>query len=464
MGMYSKPALDLLGALINRDNPRLKTQLSSANILLLGGPYTTGLGSSGRNSRVIINGVTGAGIAGKKEFFYDRLNIGDLFKNITIVFDADNKSTKLKDLLPPLNAQYGLNLTEADLTAPDTALDYGYTATPVTFTMSAGSLTYRGSLTATWSRKPVGVYPQSGPGSKTLLMGSLQEGYFGVVSKEEMMTSGEFYASFFDGKAVNGSGVLVNNTLFWLKFALDGKFVFVPSHNMISNISWDTLDAYGAVNADAQYPMFVQKNDDQFLFQLRLPKFSDTLEVPPSRTDPTSDANRLFNKVHKQAYGNGQWAALTTIDMANAFVWWNKRNDVATPYPVYIAPFNQASVSTSPPANRQAWRPVLELADAADYLMPMRNIQAKLEIPVRSFAFAITSVIDSNMLQAMKNVTATLERAVPAPVLYRPTANVFKAAQDFRATNPVRSFAFSFTATYDKRIDLATTNGELSGF
>lgn len=464
MGLYSKPALDLLGALINRDNPGVKTQLSSSNILVLGGPFTTSLGNSGRNTRIQLNGVVGSGVNGKMEFFYDRLNLGDLFKNITIVFNGDNKSTKLKDLLPALNAQYGLNLTAADLATPDTALDYGYTATPVTFTMAATSLAYRGSLTATWSRKPAGVYPKSGPGTKSMLMGSLQEGYFGVVSKEEMMTSGEFYANFFDGKAVNGAGVLVNNTLFWLKFALDGKFVFVPSHNMISNISWDALNAFGAANADAKYPMFVQKDDDQFFFQLRLPRFSTTLELPPDRTDPTSDANRLFNKVHKQSYGNGAWAALTTVDMANAFVWWNKRNDTSAPFPVYVSAFNQVSVNNAPPASPQNWRPVLELVDAADYLMPMRNLQAKLEVPVRNFGFILTSIIDSSTLQAMKNVSATLARGVPAPVLYRPTANIFKAAQDFRATNPVRSFAFRFTATYDRRTDLATTNGELSGF
>lgn len=469
MGLYTKPALDLLGALINRDNPAIKTQLSSANIVVLGGPYTTSLGVSGRNTRIQVNGVAGSGVSGKMEFFYDRLNVGDLFKNITIVFDADSKSAKLKDLLTPLNEQYGLNLTAEDLANGEAALDFGYTASQVTFTIAATSLAYRGSLTATWSRKPVGIYPESGPGSKTLLMGDLTLGYFGVVSQAELAKTADIYGEMFAGVA-NTAAPTNDANLYWLKFARDGKFVYIPSRNLFTNISWNEIAAIGAVNADRKVPfIFPNANGEDALFQVRLPKLTAVDPVPAAyRGDPDSDITRLFNNIHTGAWATGAWDKIATFNVAEQFLYWNRSTvGMVNGVPVngFAQTANFAGTNTTVALSAKTnWRPMLEFAVADDYLMPMRNIQAKLEVPVRSFAFAITSVIDSNMLQAMKNVSATLLRAVPAPVLYRPTVNAFKAVQDLRATNPVRSFAFKFTATYDRRIDLATTNGELSGF
>lgn len=111
MGFYSSTALELLCRLIRRDNPQLAVPLDPNTVMVLSGPLTTGLGTSGRNTRVILNGRTGSGITGKKEFFYDRLNIGTFFNGITVVFEAEGSASTYADLLPSLNEQYGLGLT-----------------------------------------------------------------------------------------------------------------------------------------------------------------------------------------------------------------------------------------------------------------------------------------------------------------------------------------------------------------
>ena len=73
MGLYSKTAFELLCDQINRDNPDMEVPFSYETVMLLQGPLTTKLGSSGRNTRALFNGIQGSGIGGKIEVFYDRL-------------------------------------------------------------------------------------------------------------------------------------------------------------------------------------------------------------------------------------------------------------------------------------------------------------------------------------------------------------------------------------------------------
>ncbi len=73
MGLYNKPVIDIVYELINRDNPGLSIPLSSDNTLLLGGPYTTNLGASGRNTRATFNAIVGKGYNGDLDVFTTEL-------------------------------------------------------------------------------------------------------------------------------------------------------------------------------------------------------------------------------------------------------------------------------------------------------------------------------------------------------------------------------------------------------
>lgn len=464
MGLYNKPALDLLGALINRDNPEIPTKLSSANIIVLGGPYTTSLGNTGRNTRVQVNGIAGSGVSGKMEFFYDRLNLSDLFKNITVVFAGDGSSTKVKDLLPALNEQYGLNLTAADISNGDTALDYAYTATPVSFTIASGSLNYRGTLTATWSRKPVGIFPESGPGPKTMLIGSLTEGYFGKVTNAEMMSQGEFYLNYFADK---DTGVAIPNNdsaMHWFKFALDGKFVFVPSHNLVTNVTWDQLSALGAAEGDAAHPFLLEKGEETYFFQLRLPKLSATFGIAPGRDDPTGDNNRLFNKVHRYSYGTGEWGAIATMDLGAAFLWWNKRSDVTTSEQRYATQFNTVSVNSVLAAALIGWRPMFTLVDGKLVRYPVYNITGVPTGRIKAPVLTIDRNPDPLLPKRVTNVQGSLLRSFSKPRLWPLEAAYVTAVKNIVARRAVKPFSMRFTIVVDTRIKLDTAIGELDGF
>lgn len=460
MGLYGKAALDILGALINRDNPSLKTQLNSSNIVLLGGPYTTGLGTSGRNTRVVINGKTGAGVTGKKEFFYDRLNLGDLFKNLTVVFQADNKVVTVGDLLPALNEQYGIYLTADDVTNAGTNLGFGYTPTAVTFNIATTSLVYRGTLSATWTRKAAGVYPDSGPGSKTMLIGDMSAGYFGTVSQDEMFNSSEVMQEMFAGSLPAGVSIVVDPAMLWIKFAIDNEFVFFPTKNIASNISWNTLDAAGAVIGNRNVPLLLEKNGMQ-LFLPRLPKMGDADPIEPVRGDPTSDAARLFNKVHNSSYGTAVWDIISTLDQS-AFWWKNSRVGFETS--AFVAGANQAGINSTAKTGNSSWRPLLKLVDGKDYVLPMRSVQGVAVMPLQRIDFFIDSARDPNMLLPMENVEGNLYLKFPAPVSYAPVYDTIAAVPNLSGTKPIQSIVASFTATYDTRFNLSTANAELDGF
>ena len=135
MGLYDRDSLSLLCRLIMRDNPQLAVALDPTKVL--SGPFTSGLGTSGRNARITLNGRTGSGIVGKKEFFYDRINLGALFNGITVVFMAAGSAKTYADLLPALNEQYGITLQASDLANGTTKLPQAYTPTQVTLTIAA---------------------------------------------------------------------------------------------------------------------------------------------------------------------------------------------------------------------------------------------------------------------------------------------------------------------------------------
>lgn len=99
---YNKPSSALVWDQINRDNPKLPISLSAANAVLLQGPLTTSLGTSGRNTRAVFNAVQGMGYSGKLEVFYDRLSLEKLFYGIT---------------LPTITIPYGASTTWAALDA-----------------------------------------------------------------------------------------------------------------------------------------------------------------------------------------------------------------------------------------------------------------------------------------------------------------------------------------------------------
>lgn len=409
MGQYSKPALELLCDQIRRDNPNLDIELDSSTLLLLSGPLTTNLGSSGRNTRIRVNGVMGNGSSGKRELFYDRIHLPTYTAKLPqgMVVSFDNKCITVADALPAINDAFGLMLTMADINDPSVVLPLGNVPTDITINLSSNCLNFTGMLNFKWRRGAAGYYPKSGPGTKQMLFGDINEGYFGVVSALDMFRAGEFYTQMTEELTNRGSMLPLNDpSLFYLKFAIDGKFVFVPSRNLVSSVTWDQLYQMGAIDAsgkEAKFPpaavqgvmqnALVAKDGDGKTYWLRprLAKTSSTDPTVSAKGDPTGDFERLFNKVHKGPNGTGIWDAQAVggvgIDLGANF-WYQNSLDTATAQ-AHLGTFNMGAIYTALKTAVNNWRPVIELIDPAHELLPLRGQTYEIVGPAKAIVFDI---------------------------------------------------------------------------
>lgn len=439
MGYYDRSSLDLLCQQIIRDNPDIPYPLTPDNVVVLSGPFTTGLGSSGRNARITLNGRGGSGFSGKHEFFYDRLNIGSMFNGITVVFDAEGDSKTYADLLPALNEQYGLGLVAADLSNGGSKLSYGYQPTPVTLTIASTSPAYTGSLTVTWKRDPVGVYPDSGPGSKTLLVGTLDEGYFGTVSEAELFNPSAIFSKINEGWATPAGTFFSQSTLpFWYKFARDGKIVYLASANHLY-IRWNELYVRGCLYEtdqplDKQFPpgprtkqrltmRKVEAGREWFLSPCA-PRLSATFPwdyaSPNNIPDPTGDIARLFVKVARSGdfgFATSEWDDLPY----NGFSFWTSTTSAADPAKAYVSSMVGYFQAISDSATAvDGWRPMLELADLNKIAVPFVGFIGEPAGVLRKPMFSLTPDTSDVVLE-ITDVSWEVQGAMRLP-LVTPTA------------------------------------------
>ena len=83
------------------------------------------------------------------------------------------------------------------------------------------------------------------PGAKNLIAGTMQAGFFGEVSASELI-SGDALASLVG----ISQGTSQNSTAGWLKFAWQGKILFVAKKAFRNSISWDHINSANAVYGD----------------------------------------------------------------------------------------------------------------------------------------------------------------------------------------------------------------------
>lgn len=409
MGQYSKPALELLCDQIRRDNPNLDIELDSDTLLLLSGPLTTNLGSSGRNTRIRINGVVGTGTSGKRELFYDRVSLVTYTAKMPagLVVTLDNAVYTYADAIPAINDAFGLMLAKEDIRDSDTVLPLGNVPTDIAINIDGGCLNFVGLLNFKWRRGAAGYYPESGPGTKQMLFGDVNEGYFGVVSVTDMLSAGSFYRHMTEELANKGAMVPQNDpNLYYLKFAIDGKFVFVPSRNLISAVTWEQVYRMAAIDAsaaEAEFPpqavqgiaqdalVAVEADGKTYWLRPRLPKISTSDPVPSAKGDPTSDFERLFNKVHKGPNGLGIWDSQAVggagIDLA-ANLWYQNSLNTDT-NTAHLGTFNLASIYTALKTAANNWRPMLELVDPELVLLPVRKQTYEVVGPAKAITFTI---------------------------------------------------------------------------
>ena len=136
------------------------------------------------------------------------------------------------------------------------------------------------------------------PGPIILAKGTMQEGYFGLVTSAEMIT----------GDALTTlvgitQGTSQNSTTNWLKFAYKGKVLFVAQKPIRYSLSWDSINAVGAVTGTKQVAI------KSLNYKVRLLQGALTNPSENNAADlgaKGSEWNRLMLAVHEQVK-NKNW-------------------------------------------------------------------------------------------------------------------------------------------------------------
>lgn len=439
MGQYSKPAMVLLCEQIQRDNPELDIELNAETLMLLSDPLTTNLGSSGRNTRIRVNGIMGKGTSGKRELFYDRINLAKLYGPAKIAASAPATATVVKDMLDSLNDLLGLKLTVSDLANPDAPLGTGAAQGSFTLTINTKSVSYTGSLVIKWTRAPVGTFPQSGPGTKVMRFGSLEAGYFGIVPESELFNKVAFYNAINDGSEANVGDLAPESPGFYFKFAYKNRFLFVPATPLIDNISWLAIynksGLYGPTQQAHNVPEGTAKVDQSQriinvmekskLWQLK-PKLAAGSQLDPASSVNYTDVNRggewydLFRHTTKLGPSStGAWDDKTQLGEQNHYEWvMNTLNDPKGPSSFGFVPRLQTAIDAAKNTGAsRRWRPVFEVVNDLNLLQGVKFGGSAVSGRLPSIVVNVELPPLLERLAGVKNVTGTIDAPAPGPIV-----------------------------------------------
>lgn len=85
--------------------------------------------------------------------------------------------------------------------------------------------------------------PPLGPGPELLIAGTMVAGFFGEVTSDELLT----YEGLATQIGLSAGRSQFNDESLWLKFALNGKVLFVAKKPCRNRISWDHINSVNAV-------------------------------------------------------------------------------------------------------------------------------------------------------------------------------------------------------------------------
>jgi len=215
------------------------------------------------------------------------------------------------------------------------------------------------------------------PGSAKLIAGDGEEGFFGEVSASELIT-GDALAS----ECGISQGTSQHSTAGWLKFALDGKILFVAKKPIRHTISWDTINTADCVYGNKTIQI------GGLTYKVRLMKGALTDPALYNASDKGaigSEWNRLMLPIHVNAPSN--WAYPANVDSptkdwgidytdedlhthsvyGNGHCSWCQETDnTASYFHIYRGSSGVSSSASDmfyPPGLDFGWRPVLEYVE-----------------------------------------------------------------------------------------------------
>ncbi len=152
------------------------------------------------------------------------------------------------------------------------------------------------------------------PGSKLLIAGDMNAGFFGEVPASELFTASQIASACGISK-----GIAQFENEPWLKFALDGKILFRPRKAIRYNISWNSINAANCVYGGSGGKR-VTKNGQTYIVRLMKGALTDpSLYNATDRGAKGSEWNRLMLPIHEQAIDKS-WSHRDLVEK-NVPVW-----------------------------------------------------------------------------------------------------------------------------------------------
>ena len=111
------------------------------------------------------------------------------------------------------------------------------------------------------------VYESGSPGSADLVAGTMESGYFGEVSANDLITGEDLCT-----EIGLSEGTLQHSDENWLKFANQGKILFIHKKTIRNSVSWDAIASAGAVYGDNSSQGNAQITIDGLTYKVRLMK------------------------------------------------------------------------------------------------------------------------------------------------------------------------------------------------
>lgn len=135
------------------------------------------------------------------------------------------------------------------------------------------------------------ICPDTGPGPKTLVKGTMEWGYFGKLTAGEFLSSSQLRTTY--GGMSNWGTASLNDISYWRKYACNGTIIYIPDSCLYLSASAQLLGPLNALyaagilygNNNAQKVPFITSGarvqnakvvKDQYEFMIRAPKVSAT--------------------------------------------------------------------------------------------------------------------------------------------------------------------------------------------
>lgn len=469
MLFYSKESALLVYDQVNRDNPDLVVKLTPAIAALTSGPTSVTLNQ--RNTKAVFTGYPGTGVQGNVTVYYDRINLATLFNFVPTVAIKDTVLT-VRDALPAINDALGLTLVASDLQSPDASLPKP-SASPQTLKLniSGNCPAFTGSLTIRYTVPSGAIYPDSGPGPKTLLQGNTIAGYFGTTTIAELFTHSQLL------NATISAGALPpvhSGAEGWYKFFYRGRVIYLPISPVASSISWNTLYTNGLVygtDDNGKYPAatpvnqgriisFTGADNKRFYFRVRLPSAGKDPYVSgtPTAAELAGSEFEMFNFLYNGTWDkpiNSYWALFCLLkDTLNT--------NVANHRMATLSGASWTNLGKSSSAGNYYWFPVLELVDKSTVTLGLEDIHGAVDYSLQPCSVSAENTFSLKPLVLGNPDTTDFEPVVVTSensFALHPPALTLPKTVDFQ---PIAATAEMYTPP--DKTTLTSLNGELDGF